>query len=291
MVDKKYLKIGVAAMAVTALIIGLSVGLTQKNKNQPSTASASSTMGDVVYSAYDDSCSTGKSGKSGPTSPTGKSGKSGPTSPTGKSDKSNSNRQLYPGTEDFVEASPTQRRKLRADLINDMNTQRKLPSEGKSGKSGPTSPSEGKSGKSGPTSPSCGKSGKSNGGSGGDCAPTDCAVIFDPCATGKSGKSNGGGGKSGKSNGNGGSCGKSGKSNGSNPTDCAPTVAAPTVCSQPTTTSVLDTPAPVPASIVETPEPTLTTPEPTIKVTTGNSETVGKFQDTEQDSEPWRGDN
>ena len=47
-----------------------------------------------------------------------------------------------------------------------MNTQRKLPSEGKSGKSGPTSPSEGKSGKSGPTSPSCGKSGKSNGGSG-----------------------------------------------------------------------------------------------------------------------------
>ena len=119
MVDKKYLKIGVAAMAVTALIIGLSVGLTQKNKNQPSTASASSTMGDVVYSTYDDSCSTGKSGKSGPTSPTGKSGKSGPTSPSeGKSGKSNSNRQLYPGTEDFVEASPTQRRKLRADLIN-----------------------------------------------------------------------------------------------------------------------------------------------------------------------------
>ena len=119
MVDKKYLKIGVAAMAVTALIIGLSVGLTQKNKNQPSTASASSTLGDVVYSTYDDNCSTGKSGKSGPTSPTGKSGKSGPTSPSeGKSGKSNDKRQLYPGTEEFVEASPTQRRKLRADLIN-----------------------------------------------------------------------------------------------------------------------------------------------------------------------------
>jgi len=119
MVDKKYLKIGVAAMAVTALIIGLSVGLTQKNKNQPSTASASSTMEDVVYSTYDATCSTGKSGKSGPTSPTGKSGKSGPTSPSeGKSGKSNDRRQLYPGTEDFVEASPTQRRKLRADLIN-----------------------------------------------------------------------------------------------------------------------------------------------------------------------------
>ena len=119
MVDKKYLKIGVAAMAVTALIIGLSVGLTQKNKNQPSTASASSTLEDVVYSTYDETCSTGKSGKSGPTSPTGKSGKSGPTSPSeGKSGKSNDRRQLYPGTEDFVEASPTQRRKLRADLIN-----------------------------------------------------------------------------------------------------------------------------------------------------------------------------
>ena len=119
MVDKKYLKIGVAAMAVTALIIGLSVGLTQKNKNQPSTASASSTMEDIVYSTYDETCSTGKSGKSGPTSPTGKSGKSGPTSPSeGKSGKSNDKRQLYPGTEEFVEASPTQRRKLRADLIN-----------------------------------------------------------------------------------------------------------------------------------------------------------------------------
>ena len=58
----------------------------------------------------------GKSGKSGPTSPSeGKSGKSGPTSPSeGKSGKS----------------GPTS------------------PSEGKSGKSGPTSPSCGKSGKS-----------------------------------------------------------------------------------------------------------------------------------------------
>merc|ERR1711966_636845 len=53
----------------------------------------------------------------------------------------------------------------------------KTPSEGKSGKSGPTSPSEGKTGKSGPTSPSCGKSGKSNGGSG-DCAgPTAPSVT------------------------------------------------------------------------------------------------------------------
>ena len=120
MVDKKYIKMGIAAMAATALIVGLSVGITQSNKNNTSASASSLGAQEAgVYSTYDDSCSTGKSGKSGPTSPTGKSGKSGPTSPSeGKSGKSNSNRQLYPGTEDFVEASPTQRRKLRADLIN-----------------------------------------------------------------------------------------------------------------------------------------------------------------------------
>ena len=121
MVDKKYIKMGVAAMAATALIIGLSVGITQSKKNNTSASASSLGAQEAgVYSTYDDSCSTGKSGKSGPTSPTGKSGKSGPTSPSeGKSGKSNDKRrQLYPGTEEFVEASPTQRRKLRADLIN-----------------------------------------------------------------------------------------------------------------------------------------------------------------------------
>ena len=104
---------------------------------------------------------------------------------------------------------------------------------------------------------------------GGDCAPTSCDVIFDPCATGKSGKSNGGGGKSGKSNGNGGSCGKSGKSNGSNPTDCTQTpTSAPSICG-PTTISIVETPAPVPID-------GLVTPQPSIPVTTGNSETVAK---------------
>ena len=120
MVDKKYIKMGVAAMAATALIIGLSVGITQSKKNNTSASASSLGAQEAgVYSTYDATCSTGKSGKSGPTSPTGKSGKSGPTSPSeGKSGKSNDRRQLYPGTEEFVEASPTQRRKLRADLIN-----------------------------------------------------------------------------------------------------------------------------------------------------------------------------
>ena len=83
---------------------------------------------------------TGKSGKSGPTSPSeGKSGKSGPTSP-----------------------SAAKAEKLKTSCISSLEDI----CPGKSGKSGPTSPSKGKSGKSGPTSPSCGKSGKSNGDSG-----------------------------------------------------------------------------------------------------------------------------
>ena len=122
MVQKKFIKIGVVAISMVALAIGLGVGISQSQNKNTTAANAS------VYAAYaecDDagvsaSGGGGKSGKSGPTSPSeGKSGKSGPTSPSeGKSGKSNSNRQLYPGTEDFVEASPTQRRKLRADLIN-----------------------------------------------------------------------------------------------------------------------------------------------------------------------------
>ena len=39
-VDKKYLMIGVASLAVTALVIGLSVGLTQKNKHNNKTYDA-----------------------------------------------------------------------------------------------------------------------------------------------------------------------------------------------------------------------------------------------------------
>jgi len=92
----------------------------------------------------------GKSGKSGPTSPSeGKSGKSGPTAPSeGKAGKLKTNC---------------------ISSLNDICTGKSgksgptSPSEGKSGKSGPTSPSEGKSGKSGPTSPSEGKSGKKSG--------------------------------------------------------------------------------------------------------------------------------
>ena len=90
MVQKKTIKIGIAVMAMAALAIGLGVGISQSNKNNNASASSSLVSGGMDYSTYDDcnevgSLSTegGKSGKSGPTSPSeGKSGKSGPTAPS-----------------------------------------------------------------------------------------------------------------------------------------------------------------------------------------------------------------
>jgi hypothetical protein len=90
MVQKKTIKIGIAVLAVVALSIGLGVGISQSNKGN-NAASSSSLVGGMDYSTYDDACNGvwslsaegGKSGKSGPTSPSeGKSGKSGPTAPS-----------------------------------------------------------------------------------------------------------------------------------------------------------------------------------------------------------------
>jgi len=92
MVQKKTIKIGIVVIAMAALAIGLGVGISQSNKGNAS--SSSSLVGsNMDYSTYDDdacnvvgSLSTegGKSGKSGPTSPSEgkKSGKSGPTAPS-----------------------------------------------------------------------------------------------------------------------------------------------------------------------------------------------------------------
>ena len=120
-VNKKYLKIGVAAMAIAALIIGLSVGLTQNNKNTNASASKSS---NAVYQTYDDGCDhSGKSGKSGGSySGSGKSGKSGSSSSSdGKSGKSGGRALAVPGTEDYeqvtIKSNPVRRRKLRNELI------------------------------------------------------------------------------------------------------------------------------------------------------------------------------
>jgi len=124
-VNKKYLKIGVACLAVTALVIGLSVGLTQKNKNNNNAASSNAAYDtyDIDSANYEEVC-YGKSGKSGGGS--GKSGKSGGynmslMSLPGKSGKSG-NRALYvPGIleayGDDTDASTGKRRKLRHQLL------------------------------------------------------------------------------------------------------------------------------------------------------------------------------
>lgn len=67
MVDRKHMKIGVAALAATALVIGLSVGLTQKNRvsNQSSAMAATGyRMNDCVDVEIEVDAYAGKSGKS-----------------------------------------------------------------------------------------------------------------------------------------------------------------------------------------------------------------------------------
>ena len=129
MVEKKYIKFGVAALAVTALVIGLSVGITESQKNKNAVASNSVSASLAEYETYDNHCSSsGKSGKSGGGS--GKSGKSGghghsmPYSSSGKSGKSGNRHALYvPGIlEAFGDETKgqdmNQRRKLRNSLAD-----------------------------------------------------------------------------------------------------------------------------------------------------------------------------
>ena len=118
MVDKKHLKIGIAVFAIAALVIGLSVGLTQKSNKSTNNASSSQ-----AYSIYDMDYDTsdcavvsgyGKSGKSSSESGSSKSGKSSSSDPD--------RRALYvPGTED-AEASAGIRRKLRDELLRKLFT-------------------------------------------------------------------------------------------------------------------------------------------------------------------------
>ena len=128
MVEKKYIKFGVAALAVTALVIGLSVGITESQKNKNAVASNVSSLAE--YEAYDYSCSSGYS-KSGKSSGYGKSGKAGgygqymSMPESGKSGKSGYDRRaLYvPGIlEAFGDETKgqdtNQRRKLRNSLAD-----------------------------------------------------------------------------------------------------------------------------------------------------------------------------
>ena len=108
-VNKKCVKIGVAGLAVVALVIGLSVSLTQKSKTKSAEMGASAaTDGSSVHSDFDKdadcSSSSSKSGKSG-----GNSSKSG---------KSGGRMLVVPGTEEYVNGvGMGKRRKLRKELI------------------------------------------------------------------------------------------------------------------------------------------------------------------------------
>ena len=133
MVEKKYIRIGVVSLAVTALVIGLSVGITEsqkKNTNTNDVANVSTSMAE--YSTYDNSCASGYSGKSGKSD--GYGGSAGNmsygTSGNGKSGKSGNRRTLYvPGILEAFgdetkakgpDANMNQRMKLRNALSNGM---------------------------------------------------------------------------------------------------------------------------------------------------------------------------
>ena len=134
MVEKKYIKIGVASLAVVALVIGLSVGITQSRKNKNSSAaSASETYSNYAIDVCDDysggSYGSAKSGKSGSGGSKGAkssgggsysgSGKSGKGSSYSGSKKSSRRRLVVPGTEEYQPAAvhSNQRRKLRQQLV------------------------------------------------------------------------------------------------------------------------------------------------------------------------------
>ena len=117
-VDKKYLKIGIAVFAMAALVNGLSVGLTQKNKNINSAVSTNAAYEAYAIDTKDNMC-YGKSGKSEGGS--AKSGKSGGYSMSYNGSGKSSNRALnVPGILDAygdTDSSTGKRRKLRHQLF------------------------------------------------------------------------------------------------------------------------------------------------------------------------------
>jgi len=120
-VEKKYIKLAVAGLAVTALVIGLSVGLTQKNKAANTSSKAAAAKGNqntasAVGSAnFDEYCYAGKSGKSGGNWPVG-----GTYAKSGKSGGEDRRRKLVvPGTEEF-HATVQGREELRGELMSSL---------------------------------------------------------------------------------------------------------------------------------------------------------------------------
>ena len=118
-VEKKYIKLAVAGLAVTALVIGLSVGLTQKNKSATNSAAAAASGSVNVASDpgaardYEEYCYAGKSGKSGGNWPVG-----GTYAKSEKGGGEDRRRKLVvPGTEEF-HATVQGREELRGELMS-----------------------------------------------------------------------------------------------------------------------------------------------------------------------------
>lgn len=127
MVQKKYIKLAAAGLAVVAIVIGVSVGVTQSNKNKAS-VSALASGSEFGFENIDDVCSSssksGKSGGSGGSKSSkgmsmSKSGKGMSMSKSSKSSLDDGTRRLVvPGTEDYVaEFGPGSRRALRNELL------------------------------------------------------------------------------------------------------------------------------------------------------------------------------
>jgi len=112
MVEKRTIKISVAVMAIAALVMGLAIGLGQKNKNDK-TSSASSLQS--YTRQCDDIFAASPPGGGGGA----KSGK-GPTAPSeGKAGKAVDRRELIvPGTEDAaVSLGSGKRRMMKEELL------------------------------------------------------------------------------------------------------------------------------------------------------------------------------
>ena len=125
-IDKKYVKLGVAGLAVVALVVGLSVGLTQKNQNKSGSMEAANAVnGGNVAADFDKEslkiCSPSSRSSKGGKSGGGKSGKSGGSGSGDSSDDGSGRRLVVPGTEDYervdIDIDPSKRRKLRNELM------------------------------------------------------------------------------------------------------------------------------------------------------------------------------
>lgn len=110
MVDKRYVKIGVAAMAALALIIGLAVGISKQQQNKTSVSSfAVESCNNIAGAASDSSNSkTSKSTSTTSTTSSSKSGKSG-----GR--RLDRRHLLVPGVENVQ--SDSGKRKLRNEIV------------------------------------------------------------------------------------------------------------------------------------------------------------------------------